>query len=280
MNDEKRKVFQDLSILLKQAVLIFDARIKEVEGKTPALQMAQADLEADYIVRLFTVSSLKVYRENLSFIATNITQEDELYPFYLLPIVRTLFDVYSRFLHLIEKCDSKSRQALCCLAYQLMSYNCLNNQKVFDSLLLSNSNLISKEKFTFPSFNNFDYVWYRDSGLRFKSNHDLFKKEIINKYSNPPIKIFEGKDIVSLYGAVSEFCHGNPYYNYDGVFNERYWIATISFMITSYLIEIVDVQFLEKVLRRDYREWMKDVDTVSKRMLLLWAQKRTFLKPI
>ncbi len=226
-------------------------------------------------MRIFKVSSLKLYCNTLAFLAKEILRDDPEYFFFLLPNARKLFDVYARFIHLLKNCSTESQRALSCTAYQLMSYHSLNNQVVFDQTLSNCKNFIAKEKYQFPSFKDFNYTWYlRKSGLAFNSNRDLLEEWVIIRYTNPPIKVFKGQDLIGLYGMVSELCHGNPYFNYKGAFNERFWIATMSLMVTSYLIDLIDTYTLKKPLRRDFREWMSDTDKVSRDIVALWVARK------
>ena len=273
MDDSEVTIFVNLSTLLKKAVIMLEERIKNIESKHPTPPTSSADEEADAVVRLFKARSLRVYQSTLNYIAIEIVREDPKHYFFLLPNTRRLFDIYVRFLHLLENCKNESGQALCCVAYQLKSYHGLKQEKAFNDILSDCKNLLIKESFSFPSFEKFDYKWYLASKLNFKSTHDLFRQEIINKYSTPPVKLFNGKDIVNLYGSVSELCHGNPYFDYEMPYNERFWVITMSFMATSYMIEIIDRYTLKKSLKRDFREWLQEVDSVTRQMTELWLDK-------
>ncbi|MES2088171.1 MAG: hypothetical protein V4467_04255 [Patescibacteria group bacterium] len=275
MTTDENKIFIELSELLKRAVNLIELRIEQIENKHPESTTSKAEKEADACIRTFYVRSLKPYRDTILFLSEEIVRENEKYHFFLVPHARKLFDIYVRFLHLLENCASENQRGLACIAYQLLAYKGLRNESVYNELLSINKNLLDEEKRTFPNFIDFDYLWYlRTSGLAFKTTRDLFKVDIINKYSNPPIKIFRGQNIVELYGSISELCHGNPYYHYDSPYTERFWVATISFMVTSYLINLTDTYILNKTLPRDFHDWLREVDKASRSMVAIWKTKR------
>lgn len=237
MNDEFLTIFSKVSEAMKQASIMMEERATAIRQKTLSGDSSVADVEADEVVRLFKIRSLKLYSRTISFLSDEILKGNADKHFFLLPNARKLFDVYVRFLHLLRNCPNQGNQAITCISYQLMSYHGLKNKELYDNTIALSSNLIAREGVVFPDFKDFDYVWYlRKSGSAFSSNRDLLTEEVVNYYSNPPVKVFNGRDLVRLYGMISELAHGNPYFDYRGVYNERFWIATISLMVSAYLI--------------------------------------------
>ncbi len=275
MITDEKKVFEELSELLKQAVVLLESRITQIKDKQLSPTISKVNQEADFCLREFQIKSLKTYRDTISFLSNEILNNDQQHHIFLLPNTRKLFDIYARYLHLLKNCHSDNRRALTCIAYQLLLCKDLEDKKAYDELLLSNKDLLDEERYTFVDFANFDYAWYlRHSDLAFRSTRDLFKEDIINKYSNPPVKIFKGQNIVGLYASLSEICHGNPYYYYDTPHNERFWVATVSFMVTSYVINLIDTYFLNKVSPKDFRVWLNNVNKASNSMISIWRSKR------
>lgn len=260
-------VFKKVSTSLTEAVTILDQRIKDIEQAT----LSQSLLDESNVLKVFYIRSLNVYKETIIYLSDQIQKENMDFDSYTLPVTRKLFDIYVRFIHLQEKCESDNKRALTCIAYQLQSYSFMNNKQLYEDLLILYKPVLQAGNCSFPSFNEYDYMWYlRTSGLAFKTTHELFKEDTIAKYFDRSGKGFKGVNLISIYGGISEISHGNPFYMST---NERFWVITSSLMITSFIFEIIDNFILHKPQRKDYRLWKSNLRNLNEEVLAIWPRK-------
>lgn len=261
------QTFKETSKILKGAVTVLEQRISDVEQST----LSRSSQDESNVLKVFYKRSLDVYKDTIIYLSEQIQKEATDFDNHTLPVTRKLYDIYIRFIHLQEKCDSDTERALTCIAYQLQSYSFMKNKKLYEELLILYKPIIEASNYNFPTFDKHDYIWYqRTSGLAFKGTRDLFKKEVILKYSDRSNGGFKGEKLVDIYGGISEISHGNPYYS---SINDRFWVITSSLMVTSLILEIIDNFILQKPKRKDYRMWKNDLLMLNNEILALWTKK-------
>ncbi len=267
MKTDKIDLFKKSSTALTQAVTILEQRIKDIEQAT----LSQSSTDESNVLKVFYTLSLNVYKDTMVYLADQIQKESIDFDPFTLPVARKLYDIYVRFIHLQEKCESDNKRALTCIAYQLQSYSFMNNKQLYEELLAVYKPVLLTGNYSFPSFEEYDYMWYlRNSGLAFKNTRELFKEDIINKYFDRSGKGFKGINLIDIYGGISEISHGNPYYRSG---NDRFWVITSSLMITSFIFEIIDDFILNKPQRKDYRFWKNNLQSLNKEVIASWPRK-------
>lgn len=211
---------------------------------------------------------MEIYNKTLVYIADEIIKGEPYNAYFLFAHVRTLLEVYVKFLNFESSSLDRGRLALMCLCSQLLSIK-LSTESVYMEIQNLHYNLIKSAKLTFPKFSDFDFVWIKNNKLNFSKKNDLLTIENINKHSIKTVEVFKPRFMYEVYQAFSEFIHGNPYYQ---AMNERYWAVTQCLIISSFLLEIIDIRTLKKDGATDFRIWLKDVK--NERLLInkLWPK--------
>jgi len=283
-SEEEKRVFYLQSELLKRAPDLLDSRIKSIEDKAKGLDdrsIGAAEKEAKILIAIFQVRSIKFYKKVLNFLAQEVLKENEEDDFFLLPHSRTILDIYSRFLHLLENCRTENDKALICLALQCRVYRVVNNVEDYTKLIGFNRNFLKSINFDFPEDpSDLSNNWIKRHNLGFYNASDLLTEDLVKKYSVQALKIFPAKKTYFIYSQISEMVHGNPYYLTERPHNERFWVISNVIINVSYLIELIDRYFLDKINPRDYRVWLSDVDKSRNEFTSLWQKRRKNLKDL
>jgi len=261
-------LFIELSQAIRNSSDLFDARISLIENNI----LNHENAEADSCVKVFLIRSLKKFRDTVLFISVATKDFKDADFVHVLSSVRTLLDIYCRILFLLES-SGYNQMALICTAYQLTSLRDINDEKLHNDGLRFIKSVINEEKYIFPEYNKWDYIWYsRKSNLNFKTTRDMFIPEIIQKHSPLPKRLFTGENFCQIYGHISEICHGNPYYYNENESNEKYWSVSMTIMAISYVISAIDNGFAYKIKSspRDFRDWIDKIDIMSKQLTHAW----------
>lgn len=258
---------------MKRATDLVDNLIVKVEPDEEEKKHMSASAAA---LCLFRIKSLKLYRDTLNYLADEIIRTEVKNYKFLLPHLRTLFEVYGRFLHLLVKCSDDDQRALVCLTYQLYTAKNVadvggNFKEVFDL----NREFIQKMRPDFPKeAESLSRSWIAKNGLNFGSNAELLTQENIRRFSVETEKVFGTDKNYILYSHFSELLHGNPYYYNSAPYNERFWATALSLINTAFLIEVVDRYILNRGQSKDAREWLKEVADSRPEFIRLWQSRR------
>ena len=270
-----KDIFSIHADLMQRAAAIIDSRIEEIEqtGKSRTYP-SEVEAESDALIGLFTVRSLQLYRDTLSFIASEVMHEDHKHHRFLLPHGRTLLDIHARFLHLLDKCSDKNSRALTCLCYAMLTSKDVGNEGEYVKWLQEVSpNLLKYMKIDFPNISELNFSWVKKNGFGFAKRSELLTPEIIKKYSDETVRVFSPERTYKIYSHLSELLHGNPYYYTEDSHNERFWVVSMGVTTTGFIIELIDKYTIGKVGRRDLREWLKEVNTSKKDFISLWRSR-------
>jgi hypothetical protein len=270
--DFEENIFSKQAQLMERACILFENRIKQIEPN----QNQNIIEENIATIKVFQVISLKFYKDILAFLTKEI-QKNELERYlFLLGNVRTLLDIYARFLHLSFNCRDDDKRALICLAYQLLSYRGRDDSG-YKKILDLHKGFLSKVNFSFPENpTDLDFRWIKNKGLDFPSREKLLTKDLIEKDSIHTMGVFKGEKIYEIYSFFSELLHGNPYCYTSEPRNERFWVVSESLMTSAFLIELIDKEILRKVLSKDFRTWLDDVKNSQKDFVSIWKRKISF----
>ena len=269
--------------LIDQAVkMLEDRAIKIEEFSRSAKYSTKYDEERENIVNLFKVRSIRLYKNTLSFIGEEASNTNTRRHFFVLAQVRTLLDVYARFIHLQEKSANKDKPAAICLIYQLFTVKNLDEKIFKEGVELSRTFISSCPLVKIPIVpKELSGNWIKQNDMRFANRNDLLTEELIKKYSIDAVDVFGSKKTYDIYSYFSEILHGNPYYG-DGstVHNERLWVISTSIITTAYLVELIDNYTLEKRQPRDYKLWLKEVRNGRDELTYMWQQRNQKMKEL
>ncbi len=258
--------------LLKEAVEIIANRadkIAEIERIRKSISDSESEKRA--ILGVFKVKSLRLFKDTLFFISVETKRTDPKLHYFLMPHVRTLVDVYVRFLHLIANCKDDNEQSLTCIAYQLLSYKFLRQDYEYTRTLSLYKNFLSSIKFNFPEKSEeYDFNWIKNKKIGFQSVKKVLTVANIEKYSRSVNGVFKPRETYNIYASFSEFLHGNPYYYNKESHNERFWVVGTCMFMSAFLIELIDLYSLEKVNARDFRIWLTKVNNSRTDFVTLW----------
>ncbi len=223
------------------------------------------------ITRIFKERSLRLYEDTLKYLAGEIERSGAYPHYFLLPHVRTLLDIFSRFVHLQAK--SEVQQGLICAAYQLKTHRLVPD--AYATGLQMHQTLFTQNGIEFPQdptlFDEREHV--RKRGLSFGNMKDLLSADRVKDLAMNTRDVFVGGVLDEMYGPFSEYIHGNPF-QYTGVEqNERFWVAATTVSTTAYLIEIVDTHTLNWRNPRDARDWLKDAKRTRDTLTGLWLSE-------
>ena len=257
------------SSFLQGASNLLGTRIEKIE------ESVEKSDDAAAIIAVFKARSLKLYRRIIEFFVEEILRSEPNRHYFLLPHVRTLLDVYGRFIFLQKNCEDKNKEALVCLAYQLLSYASIGVGSEYKTGLDLNKEFINRQSIEFPpTASEYDHKWMRNNALTFGKRSDILTEENIHAFSVHTRKIFGAKHAYAIYSHLSEMLHGNPYYH-DKPHNERFWVTALSVTNSLYMIELVDRYTLTTSLPRDFRELLSKVEGSREEFGNLWKNAKT-----
>lgn len=268
-------VFKRQAHALRSVAALLQNRVELIDNLGRSLNKNEPiDEQRQIALLIFKSRSLKFYADVLLFLAEKLENNKENF-FFLLSNLRTLLDIYARFLHLVNIDKDKDLGALKCIAYQAISYKPFAPDQ-YQIVLDSYKDFIEQTKFLFPeTSNDFDFDWIRTNGLNFPNKKKVLTEENMKNHSTFAVEVFpKHTGSYDTYAAISEFLHGNPYYYYGGSHNERFWTAAMAVMNSALLIELVDQYTLGKRQPRDFRLWLNEVDKAKPEFQALWVGKK------
>jgi len=223
MNAEN-EIFLSQATLIKQGASLLDSRANAIELiAKQRVHSQKATEERCNTIDIFTVRSIRLFRDTLTYLSKEMSRNEVENHFFLLPHVRTLLDIYARFLYLQINCPNESRQALVCLSYQLLLSKTLNSEPMYQEILALNKNFLNTETFSYPdSVRDFSFGWTVKKGLAFPNREELLTEENIKGSSVYSADVFGAKKTYDIYSYFSELIHGNPYYYLGKPHNERF----------------------------------------------------------
>ena len=163
-------IFSIQADLIREASLLFEDRINRIEELGNSLDASSRhEAEKKKPILVFQARSLKVVKDILVFLAEEIVRKDvgPHHYYFLLPHVRTLFDIHARSLHLLINCPDDNKKALTCIGYQLLTYKKIVDEYYRKTLPVYKA-FLEQEGFTFPeNSSEFDGEWLRKKCLVF-----------------------------------------------------------------------------------------------------------------
>lgn len=272
----EEEIFSTQISLIKEAVIILEERIKEINQiERDRKYTSNIEAEKRGAIGVFKYRSLLLYKETLSYIANEVIRDKPKISYFLLPHVRTILDVYARFVHLLENCSDEDQQALACIAYQLLLPKYLDSELEYQKGLELYKNFLIQKNFIFPqTLSGYSKTWVKNNGLAFSDMKSLLTTDNFKKYSINVYTIFGTKDIYRIYSGFSEFLHGNPYYYNELPHNEKFWVISTCISIFAFFIEMVDSNTFNKRNRRDFRVWLDKVKKNKQDFVKLWKSKK------
>ena len=266
--------FSQCSELIKRAAKLIEGQISQIEEREHNTAFVSSwEAQRSAAVQIFRVRSLQLYRDTLLFLAGQILDADWKHHYFLLPHVRTLLDIYARFIHLFERCEGFDKQALTCIAYQVITVKTLNSEAAYQTTLMTVDQFLQKIGFAFPGFEDLKFSWIKNQNLHFAKRDELLTTENMKKYSTYTLDIFKPSNTYDIYSYLSEFMHGNPYYYNETPYNERFWVASMTLSTTAFLLELVDCHVLSRIQTRDFRVWLKDVEKNRTDFMQVWRAR-------
>jgi hypothetical protein len=270
MNSEtNEEILSIQACLLKDGAEILDKRVNEIEKIAREKNHSTIEnAEMESAIDVFQIRSLKLYRDILFYISEEVKRNDYIH-FFLFPHVRTFLDVYGKFIYLLER-DSKEKQALVCITYQLRLSKRLSDLEYLKTLSIYKNFL---KNFNFPTNSSaYSKKWIKENGLNFAQMESLLASEKVKKYSIEVYNIFGTDKNYLFYSHFSEFLHGNPYY-YDAHKNEKFWVIAISISTTAFFIELIDLYILKKRNSSDFIHWLNKIKKHKPEFIELWKKQ-------
>lgn len=270
----KEEIILTQIALLKEIADILNNRANLIEDFEKTLTTeSEYEKEKRAVIAVFKIRSLKLCKDTIVYLSDELLKNNYSTDFFLLPHVRTLVDVYSRFLCLKEKND-EDQQALVCIAYQLNSYKNLDDSN-YKKILGLYSNFLNKIKFNFPEkLSDFTNSFMDKRKIKFEKTRNILTIEKINSCSINAKKTFKQDNPYTIYSHISEFMHGNPYYYNDSPHNEKFWILAISISMMTFFIEIIDIYTLRKNNSRDLLNLLSKIKENRVDFVNLWKNQK------
>lgn len=269
----EENIFTTQAVSMKKAADLLEFRINLIRPDKNIQATWNASVsEKENTIRIFKQRSIRLYVDTLLYLSVEILKPEKANHFFLLPHLRTLLDVYARFLHLLVNCSNDARQALTCITYQLLTFKDINDGQHYREALSLCKDFLEEEKFNFPEDpSKLDIEWIRkNSNLMFAKRSKLLTEDNIKTHSPYSMDVFGSNKTYLIYSSLSEFLHGNPYYYTGKPHNERFWVASMSISISAFLIELIDKYTLNKIQSKDFRVWLKEVKDNKTDFLKLW----------
>lgn len=262
------QVVKKLSDLMYRACALLEEQARMIRAG------ADNTLE-DATFRIFLERSIRVYVGSLKYLASEILRTDEsIYP-YLLPNVRTLLDVYARFLHLASLAGDEEKRALTCVIYHLQTMSGHMADSQYVPVYTLYRPMILKHKIPVPADpKRFDARKFEKMEISFPNRRKILTEEKIRAHSVHVAKNFGMKMVYGFYAFFSETLHGNPYTYAEGINNERLWIISLSLINSALFIELIDKYILHRGQSRDSREWFKDLLAERASLTEVWMSRR------
>lgn len=272
----EEKILETQIELLERAIIILESRAREIEknekGRTCS---SSAESEMKAVIGAFKVRSIILCKDTLSYVAKEITRKEPKIGYFLLPHVRTVLDVYARFVHLLENCSNESEQAMTCIAYQLLLTKYLNSETEYLKCLDINKNFLNQAPTHFPlTLSGYGKTWVKNNKLAFARMDTLLTPENMKKYALEADAVFGTDRTYEIYSALSEYLHGNPNYYVNSPHNEKFWVISLSTSVLAFFIEVIDLYTLQKRGARDFRIWLNDVKKNKPDFAKLWYERR------
>lgn len=95
----------------------------------------------------------------------------------------------------------------------------------------------------------------------------------MTKYSVEVLNVYKGESTYNIYSGFSEKIHGNPYFS-EAIGREKYWVITMSLSITAFLIELVDIYTLKKSKKKDFLDWLKEINKTQSDFISIWVKEK------
>ena len=144
----KNEAFQVYSQLLKDGIGVLRNR-EDQQLTLSHLPEAQSSDQA--LVNIFRTNSMNTYRKYSEFISDEIIKyERENTALFQLPNLRTLMDIYARFLYLHNNDFSVQERFLKILSYQLLTFHVLGDTAQYDRLIKIHSAHLRNVKPDYP----------------------------------------------------------------------------------------------------------------------------------
>ena len=280
--EEEKAIFKMQSDLIKEAASLIESRIDMIDtlgAESSSLEKSEELRES--VLLVFKKRSLTLYKDTLLYLSEELLTEDNRKHYFLLPQLRLLLDVYTRFLHLLENCEDENSQALTCLAYQFLTLKAIDSEAEYIETLKLNQPFLDDINFSFPAkLKDFNYYGcVKPNNLAFAKQKDILNKELISKYTTYSLDVFGGNKTYTIYSHISEIMHGNPYYYTESDQNERFWVSTMCLISSAFLIELIDTYTFRKTKPRDFREWLKKVELEKDSVTQMWIKRRSEITP-
>lgn len=258
-------------IIIRHAELIYKAGAiiqKRIDLLTPVIEIGN-DEEA---ARLYQVRSLDIFKRFLTYISNELKKNDAESAFFLIPHVRTLMDIYSKFLHLqINAQDDKTR-ALISIGNQLLAAKNAELVKEFNDIKSVYCHIINGSILEAVEYENYSFNWMQKNNLNFYKRDLLLTEANVNRFAINTGELFKGQHLHKLYSAFSELNHGNPFYGSNQPHNERFWVISMTIQFTAYLIELIDRDVLRQYNQADLRLWLKEIQENSQLLRSAWKE--------
>lgn len=265
---EQEEVFSKVATLIAEAEKLLRSRIDEL--KPESSDVWSPGIHERDTLAVFLIRSLDRCTRTLRYLCDCTTSADAEVHFFALSQVRTLIDIYAKFLYLATSPDDTTRAKIC-IAYQTKTVSKIAEGQLQEVLKL-NEAYTRMIGFEIPSEGSEIWKWYKKSGLEFPSINKILVPETMNRYAVETVSVFKAKDWYNIFSHISEIAHGNPYYH-DKPHSESFWVATMTLSTTAYIIELVDKCFLNKIKPCDYREWLKSSKELQPKLIESWRKK-------
>jgi len=269
----EEEVFSKQSQLIRQGVIMLENRIKRLQPKEEEKDKISF---TDSVIQIFEIRSISFYKDTLNFLATEVIDSDPKRAIFLLPNIRTLLDIYARFLHLQINCSDDDKRAMTCISYQLMASTNPIYERTFDNLITYYKDYLDQVRADYPrDLNTFKYGWLVKNGYIFEKRESLLTPDNTKRYSTLTIQVFGAENSYEIYSHISELLHGNPYlYDEENTHNERFWVVSMAIVVTAFIVELIDRYILDRGEPRDFREWLASVKSSRDEFASVWKTKQ------
>ncbi len=173
MTDEP--IFNEQAQLITKAAALFREKIRTINSTeiTENLSVEES------VTRIFHVRSLNVYADVLDYVAVELLRSDAKTYYFLLPHVRTLLDIYARFLHLQLNCPLSSSKAMVCIAYQLYTLKSIKDGTEYRKALEIYAPFLNQQTLSFPrNPQDLEFRWMKKNQLVFADKSKIYRKTI------------------------------------------------------------------------------------------------------
>ena len=275
--------------LIHEAVKIIDSEINDIDliGHSAPLPNPIEELKRSTLF-VYKKRYLEFYRNITRYLEKQLREGEDNAPFCI-PNLRTLVEIYAILLYFETK--NTDEQMLFCIARTLYTHAAIarssgnvdigNYEYVYKQTFENWRPFIKLKGILIPQdMRQFTHKKLKELKLD-PSVADMLLERYVRMHGPETIKIFPGKtdDPYRTYTYYSYYVHGNALFK-DVYGNEFLWLIAEIIMISSLLIELVNLQIINGSRSEEFRYWLKKVSDSRRPFGNFWRDRRNSRKKV